>query len=807
MTAVSRFCGRYAAALILVCLFCIGAAGAVYAAPATPDIQTEGGFFASDEGNRQAGSPEGRKHVLLLFSYTLAWDGENDIYMGFRDAFRDQVDCDYVFMDCKNLNADLAYRITEEYVDNLFEKNSYDAIICVDDNALDYVMEYRQSRFPEIPVIFNNINSLGRAQNAAKDHLSTGIVESFFSTQTVELAHRLFPETKKVIGIGDHSLTGNGMEVQFKMTAKQFPELSFQFLDMTRYSRAQIKKMFSSYGEDTLLLYLNFTQDGDGNRYSLAESIDCLRSVTKLPLLKPDAAGIGKGILGGYGGSYYDVGVDTAGILKKVLRGIPPSSIRVTSMTGHYIFDHALLSAYGLRESDLPVGTEYVNGYKPFWQEYADQLRPAILAFVLLAVIIALLLGDRKRIADLIKSKKSLSDEEIRRRQAEDRSDAATQFLSSVSHDIRTPLNGVIGYTDLSLKTDDPEKRQEYLEKIWLSGSLLDSIVNDTLDVSRMISGKSRLWLETTTMKAVMDPVIASVQIKAKDRGIHFVCDIQQPELGIRVDRTKLQKMVMNLLTNALNYTPKEGSVSLTSEYLLHEEDEMNVLITVADTGIGMSPEFQKVMFQPFMQEQKNGTDMRGVSGTGLGLTIVKNTVDLMGGTIQVTSRKGSGTRIMIRLALEIAGNLSDPSEKSKDGPKDYSILAGKKVLIVEDNAMNMEIMITLLRREKISVACALNGAEAVNQFKASKPGDIDAILMDLRMPVMDGYEAAKQIRAMARPDALTVPILAMTADTYEEDARKCLDAGMNGHISKPINPGILFDQLVSNISAGTRNL
>lgn len=120
---------------------------------------------------------------------------------------------------------------------------------------------------------------------------------------------------------------------------------------------------------------------------------------------------------------------------------------------------------------------------------------------------------------------------------------------------------------------------------------------------------------------------------------------------------------------------------------------------------------------------------------------------------------------------------------------------------------MNMEIMITLLRREKISVACALNGAEAVNQFKASKPGDIDAILMDLRMPVMDGYEAAKQIRAMARPDALTVPILAMTADTYEEDARKCLDAGMNGHISKPINPGILFDQLVSNISAGTRNL
>ena len=392
------------------------------------------------------------------------------------------------------------------------------------------------------------------------------------------------------------------------------------------------------------------------------------------------------------------------------------------------------------------------------------------------------------------RNQQQLARIEAAKLEADRANEAKSTFLSSMSHDLRTPLNGVIGFTGLALKETDPEKKQAYLQKIDSSGKLLLDLVNDTLELSRIESGKAVLEPEAVLPGELIPAVVTALRPSAQLKGI-ILTETYPPDktLPVWCDKLKVQKIVLNLLSNAIKYTPEGGSVAVSLS--MDAQQDFGWSLCVEDNGIGMSEEFMERMFEPFAQEKRS--ESLKTPGTGLGLAIVKRYVDLMGGRINVVSRLHKGTRWVVSLPIcEVpAGKAQMPEPETA-----LRSFAGKRVLLCEDNYMNTEIAKMLLKEQGVQVDAAENGALGAEQFAASAVGYYDAVLMDLRMPVMDGNTAARKIRAMSRADAKSVPIIAMTADAFEESVRESQAAGMNGYVTKPVEPEKLFRTLAELI-------
>jgi|GEM_PF-2604412 len=377
--------------------------------------------------------------------------------------------------------------------------------------------------------------------------------------------------------------------------------------------------------------------------------------------------------------------------------------------------------------------------------------------------------------------------------EAEKANEAKSVFLSNMSHDLRTPLNGVLGFTDLALRENDGEKKQDYLQKAHSSGQLLLSLINDTLDLSRIESGKMTLEKENVSEDEINSALINSIRQSADLRKIKLEADFNSfPHEHLYIDKLKVQKIILNLLSNAVKYTQPGGTVCYSVEAIDPLQNGLTRRITIRDSGIGMSSEFLGRMYEPFSQEHR--PEAVGVVGTGLGLSIVKKIIDLMKGNISCESEVGRGTTFVVELPLETADGAGKTAALSDAADR----LAGKRVLLCEDNYLNSEIATLMLRDMGMEVDTAEDGLVGLQKFNSSQPGFYDAVLMDLRMPHMNGLEATQAIRALRRPDAETVPIIAMTADAFEEDIKRCIDAGMNAHIAKPINRDQLLAALVS---------
>ena len=388
--------------------------------------------------------------------------------------------------------------------------------------------------------------------------------------------------------------------------------------------------------------------------------------------------------------------------------------------------------------------------------------------------------------------------EELRRTKLEaDRANQAKSlFLSSMSHDLRTPLSGIIGFTRLALNETNAAKKQEYLKKIETSGNLLMDLISDTLEMSRIESGKAVLEEQDVPAGELIRAVLTALGPSADLKRIHLDSnmDAVNPEAVVHVDRLKMQKILLNLLSNAIKYTPEGGNVELVVRLLDPPEANCNWQIIVRDNGIGMSEEFLPKIFQPFTQE--NRRESVQVVGTGLGMSIVKNYVDLMHGVIRVKSAPGKGTEFTIDLPVRPGGSAAAAAAVRSTHEK----LMGRHILLCEDNHMNTEIAKAILEDGGMQIDTAADGQEGVEKFAASAVNGYDAILMDLRMPVMDGCEASRLIREMERPDAGSVPIIAMTADAFEDDLKQCRQAGMNGHILKPVDPQKMITLLEETI-------
>ena len=437
-----------------------------------------------------------------------------------------------------------------------------------------------------------------------------------------------------------------------------------------------------------------------------------------------------------------------------------------------------------------------ISRLPPFWSILAVGI---LLALVLVLTWALLLLRRRQReraavLAAQADTEKQKLQVEAIQKSAEDRN----QFFANISHDMRTPLNAITNFILLAQKDDlPPQQRKAYLGKAEASSKLLLELINDTLTVSKLSSGKLYLQPQPCRAAELLEAVAVPVREAAENKKINFQVDISKVrDQMVYADVLNIKKIFLNLLTNAIRYTPAGGHIWYSA---LQEPDDgefLNCLVTVRDDGIGISDAFLPHLFEPFAQEKRSGYES---VGTGLGLSIVKQLTTLMGGSIEVKSKVGEGTAFAVRLHLKRAPDAAVPPEP-KISAADFTSLAGSKILLCEDNELNREIAVALIRDKGLEAVSAANGKLGLEVFAASAENEFAAILMDVRMPVMDGLEAAREIRNLSRPDAKTVPIIAMTADAFADDVQKCLAAGMNAHVAKPIDPEQFYQTLLKTM-------
>ena len=360
---------------------------------------------------------------------------------------------------------------------------------------------------------------------------------------------------------------------------------------------------------------------------------------------------------------------------------------------------------------------------------------------------------------------------------------AKSDFLARMSHEIRTPMNGIIGMTEIALQEDQTEEhRIDCLKKIDSTSNYLLGLLNDILDMSKIESGKMKLVIGQCNLRQMLENISVLLETKIAEKNMHFAQEITLIHDWVLCDELRLKQILVNLLSNAVKYSNIGGNVRLAVTERMVDEKHADFTFEVQDDGIGIAEDKQKLIFLSFEQVDESANARR--QGSGLGLAICSRLVRMMDSDIELESSPNRGSTFRFTIRLSILENTSPVTTKTIE-KKDYT---GKKVLVVEDNELNMEIISTILKGYGITVESAWNGEEAVSRVKKQVPGYYDLILMDIMMPVMDGLEATRKIRTIERADCRTVPIVAMSANAFDEDVRVSLESGMNGHLSKPIN-------------------
>ena len=461
-------------------------------------------------------------------------------------------------------------------------------------------------------------------------------------------------------------------------------------------------------------------------------------------------------------------------------------------------------SSYGIDHSYKYMESFYQYGAMDFIRDNFLWIS-LILVSIVGAIILLLVLNLHSKGRDVrekeayIRQLDAINLELERLKQEADAANAAkTSFLFNMSHDIRTPMNAILGYNNMMEKElDQPDRLKQHLEKVQKSGEFLLTLINNVLEVARIDSGKESVDESVYDLTDDSSMVVSIFENELKKKHLDFTSDMNVTHRYIYVDVRKIREITINLLSNAIKYTPEGGRIHMQfDEIPCDREGYATFVLTVQDTGIGMSREFCKQIFDSFTRE-RNTTESK-VPGSGLGMAIVKRLVDLMGGTIEVESEKGKGSCFRVTLTHRIVPEEDQEPVKQKDPLTEKVNLTGKRILLAEDNELNTEIAVAILENVGAMVEHAGDGIECVNMLVEKEAGYYDMILMDIQMPNLNGYDAARRIRALEDPVKAGIPIFAVTANAFEEDRKNALDAGMNGHLAKPIEIPKLMEILAT---------
>lgn len=863
--------------------------------------------------------------VLFLSSYSLDWPSSFPVISAFREVLSDKAIVRYVFLDTKTYpyeaTRDGALREIETYQDEI---GRFSYVFVSDDQALDFVLEHSKGLFADAKVVFTGINSVDRAEVAAQDPQITGVVEFFPLEETVKLAKRLMPNATQVVAISDDSVSGRGSSRQFMRVEDEFPDLKFEVFNTSQHTKTEIAIQLGQYDDSTILIMLMFSDDKDGNLYTMHDGAAFLHQYASIPIFRTDELGIGCGLFGGIVISYGNMARQASRMLLEAMEGADMSTMPIEQAVPFPLFDLQLLTTYHISKGELPVDAVYINDPPSFLEEHEVVLVPSfIILFSVLFIFFLLLFYVFKRrrfesriqekdividsllnnmpggaviyhisptmtraayvsdglarllgikpvelnqpenpnllnsyvhsdetqmvndalaentakklpvrlqfrmrtseggwiwvlfnavyirdegdeaiyyaiFLDISAERKVLQSEQDAQR-AEGANAAKTEFLSTVSHDMRTPLNGILGLASLLQDERNLDTILSGLKQIEHSGQYLLNLINDTLDVNRIESGNFELHPCLCNGQDILANVCQLLNPLLEQKQIEMKCDLRDDgKTWYYADMRRIEQVLVNLIGNACKFSLDGGSIDFQIEQAAKKENVQVVRFRVKDYGIGMSAEFLPHIFEPFSQE--NGGTTTRTSGTGLGMTITQQIIRQMHGDIFVESVKGKGSTFTFMLELPIATPAQIASGNSKnDNMIALGSLSGLKVILAEDHALNMTIATRMLEKVGVIITPAVNGRECVDLFVASPYGSFDAILMDIRMPLLDGIEATRCIRVLDRPDAKTVPIIAMTANAFDSDKEECQKAGMNDHLAKPISRISLYAILEKN--------
>ncbi len=738
-----------------------------------------------------------KNNILILNSYHKGLRWTDEIVEGIWNGLGDYANNTEVFieyLDSKRFYDSLYYQHIFELYHKKYKQKEIKVIISSDDNALEFLLNFRDSLFGNVPVVFSGIN---HSHNYPKDY--TGVLEKIDFVENLQLIKKLHPDYSKIYFLVDFTRTGNIIYERAINALSSFDEdIRCEFL--RHYSFEQLYHKISQLDEKAVVFLTAYNKDKNGVYCSYDDIVKNVSSISSVPVYGTWTFYIDNGVVGGKMNSGKIQGLMAGNIAKRILDGKDVNKINVEIAKTDYYFDYKYLSKFNINKSHLPKESVIINKPFAFLKENKQQtIYTAIILTLLITIILLLWINIIIKRNTLRQERKYLKKIEINnerlllaKEKAEEANRLKTAFLANMSHELRTPMNGIIGFSKL-LKDHsdlDQETQKKYLNIINKSGYILLNLINDIIDLSKIEANHLKINYRACRVNEIMEELLSffnSEKEGVEKSHIQLLLEKGDKDKDITIysDPNRIRQILYNLLSNALKFTYKG---TITFGYKINAGE---IIFYVNDTGIGLTSKECEIIFERFRQVDDKTT--RRYGGSGLGLSISKGIVENMNGKIWVESEKESivenkagGSTFYFSLPLKIVEtNNSKPLNQARN-----YVWPGKTILIVEDAQISYELLTKFLKNSQVNFIHAENGEQAIDLCRNNHA--IDLVLMDIQLPMMDGLEATNMIK-QANPN---LPVIAQTANAMEDDRENIINAGCDDYIAKPINKYDLLEKI-----------